>query len=304
MEVVVTIAEFKHQLKVKGYAPATIDSYRKNLDQFTAWLTGKNIADLRQVTRQVILDYQTHVMAQPLAMETRALKIRAVKRLFEYLEDSHQLLVNPTEGIVETCRKNFKIGPVLSVAEMQKLLEQPNLSWPGQIRDRAMMEVFYSTAIRLNELLSLEVYHVDIKGRVIYIRKGKGDRQRVVPLGNQAAIFLTEYLNRIRPVYAKKNPKTRNLFLCQNGRPLTRGAIRARLKEYKEGAGIDKPVSPHVFRRTCATHLLQAGADIRYVQKLLGHKEIKTTQQYTRIRPTDVKQVHNQTHPNQKGETP
>ena len=304
MEVVVTVAEFKHQLKVKGYAPATIDSYTKNLNQFTAWLSGRDIGDLRQVTRQVMLDYQSHVMAQPLAMETRALKIRAVKRLFEYLEAGHQLLVNPTEGLVETCRKNFKIGPVLSVAEMQKLLEQPNLSWPGQIRDRAIMEVFYSTAIRLDELLSLEVYHVDVKSRVIYIRKGKGDRQRVVPLGKQAAHFLTEYLNRIRPIYAKKNPKTRTLFLCQSGRPVTREAIRARLKEYREKAGITKPVSPHVFRRSCATHLLQGGADIRYVQKLLGHKEIKTTQQYTRIRPTDVKQMHNQTHPNQKGDQP
>jgi integrase/recombinase XerD len=304
MEVVVTVAEFKHQLKVKGYAPATIDSYTKNLGQFTAWLTGNNIADLRQVTRQVMLDYQSHVMAQPLAMETRALKIRAVKRLFEYLEACHQLLVNPTEGIVETCRQNKKIGPVLSVAEMQKLLEQPNLSWPGRIRDRAIMEVFYSTAIRLEELLSLEVYHVDIKSLVIYIRRGKGNRQRVVPLGKQAARYLTEYLNRIRPVYARKSPKTRILFLCQNGRSMTRGAIRARLKEYRQSAGIDKPVSPHVFRRTCATHLLQGGADIRYVQKLLGHKEITTTQRYTRIKPTDIKQVHEQTHPNQKGDAP
>ena len=304
MEVVVTVAEFKHQLKVKGYAPATIDSYTKNLNQFTAWLSGRDITDLRQVTRQVMLDYQSHVMAQPLAMETRALKIRAVKRLFEYLEAGHQLLVNPTEGLVETCRQNKKIGPVLSVAEMRKLLEQPNLSWPGQIRDRAIMEVFYSTAIRLDELMGLEVYHVDIKSRVIYVRKGKGNRQRVVPLGKQAARYLTEYLNRIRPVYAKKNPKTRTLFLCQNGRPVTRGAIRARLKEYRQSAGITKPVSPHVFRRTCATHLLQGGADIRYVQKLLGHKEIKTTQQYTKIKPVEVKQVHEKTHPNQKGDAP
>jgi len=304
MEVVIVVAEFKHQLKVKGYAFNTIEIYRKNLDQFTAWLTGRTITDIRAVTRQVILDYQAYVMAQPVAMETKALKIRAVKRLFEYLEDSHQLLVNPTEGIVETCRKNFKIGPVLSVSEMQKLLEQPNLSWPGQIRDRAIMEVFYSTAIRLDELMGLEVYHVDIKSRVIYVRKGKGNRQRVVPLGKQAAHFLTEYLNRIRPIYARKNPKTRNLFLCQNGRPITRGAIRARLKEYRQSAGIDKPVSPHVFRRSCATHLLQGGADIRYVQKLLGHKEIKTTQQYTKIKPTEVKAIHNKTHPNQKGDAP
>ena len=304
MEVVIVVAEFKHQLKVKGYAFNTIEIYRKNLDQFMTWLTGQTITDIRAVTRQVILDYQAHVMAQPVAMETKALKIRAVKRLFEYLEDSHQLLVNPTEGIVETCRKNFKIGPVLSEAEMQKLLEQPNLSWPGQIRDRAIMEVFYSTAIRLDELRSLEVYHVDIKSRVIYIRKGKGNRQRVVPLGKQAAHFLTEYLNRIRPIYARKNPKTRNLFLCQNGRPITRGAIRARLKEYRESAGITKPVSPHVFRRSCATHLLQGGADIRYVQKLLGHKEIKTTQQYTKIKPVEIKQIHNKTHPNHKGEHP
>jgi integrase/recombinase XerD len=304
MEVVVTVAEFKHQLKVKGYAPATIDSYRKNLDQFAAWLSGHDIGDLRQVTRQIIIDYQSFVMAQPLAAETRALKLRAVKRLFEYLEDSHQLLVNPTEGIVETCRQNKKIGPVLSVAEMQKLLEQPNLSWPGQIRDRAIMEVFYATGIRLNELLSLEVYHVDIKSRVLYIRRGKGNRQRVVPLGKQAARYLAEYLNKIRPIYARKNPKTRTLFLCQSGQPLTREALRSRLQEYRAKAGITKPVSPHVFRRSCATHLLQGGADIRYVQKLLGHKEIKTTQQYTRIKPTEVKKIHETTHPNQKGEKP
>ena len=304
MEVVVVIAEFKHHLKAKGYAVNTIEIYRKNLDQFRHYLETRKISDIRAVTRQVIADYQTHVMAQPLAMETRALKLRAVKRLFEHLEQTHQLLVNPAEKIVETCRQNKKIGPVLSVAEMQKLLEQPNLSWPGQIRDRAIMEVFYATGIRLNELLSLEVYHVDIKSRVLYIRRGKGNRQRVVPLGKQAARYLAEYLNKIRPIYARKNPKTRTLFLCQSGQPLTREALRSRLQEYRAKAGITKPVSPHVFRRSCATHLLQGGADIRYVQKLLGHKEIKTTQQYTRIKPTEVKKIHETTHPNQKGEKP
>ena len=119
--------------------------------------------------------------------------------MFEYLVETHRLLVNPIEGIVETCRKNRKTGPVLTVAEVKKLLSQPDLSFKTQIRDKAIMEVFYSTAIRLNELLQLEIYHADLKDKVLYIRKGKGDKQRVVPLGKNAVKQLREYLCQRRP---------------------------------------------------------------------------------------------------------
>jgi integrase/recombinase XerD len=297
MDVAVTIAEYKQQLKSQGYAAATIEGYGKNLDLFKRYLQDRAVADMRTVTYALIREYQQTVMAQHIAMESKALKLRPVKRLFEYLVKSHKLLINPTEGIVETCRRNRKIGPVLTIDEVKKLMAQPNLSLKTGIRDRTIMEVLYATAIRLNELLTLEVYHVDLADKVLYIRKGKGRRQRVVPLGKAASARLREYLEKIRGYYAKKRPRQRRLFLLNTGDALTAGCLRANLRKYRLQTGILKPVSPHMFRRTCATHLMQAGADIRYIQKLLGHRHLRTTQTYTRVMPVEIKQIHEKTHP-------
>ena len=298
MEPELIIAEFKNQLTARGYASSTIENYRKNLDMFRRYLAERDINDLRKLNHQMILDYQVMLMNQPNAMETKAIRIRAVKRLFEYLVETHKLLINPTEGIVETSRKYRKIGPVLTVDEVRRLFAQPNLSLRIQIRDRAIMEALYSTGIRLDELLNLEVYHADLQDKVLYIRKGKGRRQRVVPLGKNALRYLREYLVKIRPRYAKKNPKARNLFLSIEGLALTPASVRGLLRKYRHAAGIKKPVSPHTFRRTCATHMLQQGADVRYIQKLLGHRYLSTTQRYIKIMPLDVKKTHNKTHPN------
>ena len=298
VDVVIVIIEYQNQLKARGYAKNTIEGYSKNLNFFRRYLEDRRINDIRKVSHRVILDYQEKVMSESIAIESKALKIRPVKRLFEYLVETHRLLINPTEGIVETIRKNRKIGTVLTLDEVKRLFEQPNLSFPMQIRDRAMMEVFYSKAIRLDEFLNLEVYHADLKEKVLYIRKAKGKKQRVVPIGKNAVRYLKEYLHQVRPISAKKNPRERKLFLLQNGDPMTRGAINIKLREYRLKAGIEKPVSPHTFRRTCATHMLQNGADIRYIQKLLGHKYLKTTQGYTKIKPVDIKMTHEKTHPN------
>jgi integrase/recombinase XerD len=297
LDVLVTITEYKNYLTAAGYAPATIANYRKYLNQFQRFLADAHIGDLRKVTHQTIIAYQQTVMAQPVAVETKALKIRPVKRLFEHLVAAHKLLINPCEGIVETCRKHRKIGPVLTVEEVQKLMAQPNLSIKTGIRDRAIMEVLYATAIRLNELLTLEIYHADLKDQVLYIRKGKGKKQRVVPLGKSATARLREYLEKIRPYHARKQPRQRRLFLNHSGRSMTAESVRAALRKYRRQAAVTKPVSPHMFRKSCATHLMQQGADIRYIQKLLGHRSLKTTQSYTKVMPIEVKQTHNQTHP-------
>jgi len=297
MDIVVVIAEYKNHLKAQGYAENTIEIYRKGLDQFSRYLKKRTITDLRKVTKEVIQDYQEKVMGEPIAMESKALKLRPIKRLFEYLTETNKLLINPTEGIVETSRRNRKIGPALTIEEMNKLLAQPNLSLKTHIRDRAIMEVLYATGIRLDELLSLEVYHADLKDKVLYIRKGKGKKQRVVPLGKAAVTYLKEYIEKIRPHYSRKNPKERKLFLLNTGLPMNPASVRQMITKYKSETGIKKPASPHTFRRTCATHLLQQGADIRYIQKLLGHKRLSTTQVYTRVMPIEVKQTHNKTHP-------
>ena len=298
MDVIVTVSEFKRYLNVRGYADKTIKTYTWAIDEFRDYLLSRDIKDLRKVTHKLILEYQATVNQKPIAMETRAIKIRAVKRLFEHLTDTNRLLINPTEGIIETNRTTRKIGTVLTVDEMQTLLNQPNLSLPTQIRDRAMMEVLYSTGIRSNELLNLQVYDADLKDRVLFIRKGKGRRQRVVPIGANAAFYLKEYLENVRPRHAKKHPRERTLFLTIDGLPMTWNAIRSKLHDYRKSAGIPYPIGLHTFRRTCATHMLQQGADIRYIQELLGHKYLRTTQQYTQIMPVDVKSTHNKTHPN------
>lgn len=298
MDVAVTIAQYKERLKALGYADATLEIYRAGLDKFRDYLEGRGISDLRTVTKPIMLDYKAQVMTGTQAMETKALRIRPVKRLFEQLTQSNQLLINPAEGIVETHRRQKKIGPTLTPEEVKRLLQQPNMSLRGGIRDRAVLEVLYATAVRRNELLCLEVHDVDLRDGVIFVRKGKGRKQRVVPLGKTAAGYLKEYLEKIRPHHGRKQPKERRLFLDNQGRPMTCGALQTALYTYRKQAGIDKSASPHVLRRSCATHMLQAGADIRYIQKLLGHKSLATTQQYCKVIPVDLKKTHEETHPN------
>ena len=297
MDVVVTVLEFKNHLASCGYAKRTVDSYRQNLAPFVCYLQACGISDLRKVTAAVIEAYQHQVMETGLAAESKALRLRPVKRLFEHLVSSHKLLINPAEAIVETRRKRRKIGPVLTLNEIKRLLEQPNLSLRPHMRNRAIMEVLYATGIRIDELVSLDVYHVDLSDKVIFIGKAKGRKQRVLPLSKTAAAFLRQYLEQIRPWWAKKSPKQRRLFLNHHGRAMTGNNVRSFLRRYRLAAGINKPVSPHTLRRTCATHMLAAGADIRYIQKLLGHKRLGTTQLYTKVMPQQVKQTHRRTHP-------
>jgi site-specific recombinase XerD len=241
MQVVVTIEQFKISLTARGYAAATIESYSKGLAQFCVYLQSRNIDDLRRVTVKVIDGYRSAVMAESIAAESKALKIRPVKRLFEHLVKSHKLLVNPTEGLVEITRIRRKIAPVLPVAEVNALFEQPNLSLKTDIRDRAILELFYSTAIRLNELLSLEVDNVDFAERVVFVRKAKGGGQRVVPMGTTAAAYLKAYLERSRPYYARKNPKERRLFLNHYGLAITDSGTRQMIRTYRIASASTSP---------------------------------------------------------------
>ncbi len=303
LDVTNVITGFVNGLKVVGYAESTLDNYGRNLAYFKKYLLARNLYDLRAVIPQIITEYQQAVAALPLAEESKALRIRPVKRLFEHLVNDHRLLINPAEGIVETCRKHRKIGPVLTLEEIKTLLACPDLSLMTGIRDRAILEVFYSSAIRLRELLNLETYDADFKERVLFIRLGKGRKDRVVPLGKKAGKRLESYLHVVR---SKLDANGRSaLFLNRFGRPLTGYCVHALLRKYRIVTGIKKLVSPHTLRRTCATHLLQQGADIRYIQELLGHKRLETTQAYTKVIPMEVKQTHERTHPNEnKGHHP
>lgn len=298
MTVAETILKFLNHLAASGFAEATIINYTSSLGLFLRHLDSIKIVTIRQVTSRVIEDYQAAVMDEKVALVTRARKVQAVKRLFDHLMDTNQLLVNPAQGIHAPGRHTRKIGAVLTLDEVRAMLDQPDLSKKAGIRDRAILEVFYATGIRINELVHLDVDHVDFEGGVVFIRTGKGRRQRVAPLGKNGRKHLAVYMDTVRPCYVRKGPAARRLFLLITGRPMNGPSVRQIIRKHRIRAGISKRVSPHTLRRTCATHMLENGADIRYIQALLGHKCMSTTQQYTRVRPKHIKNIHAKTHPN------
>lgn len=287
-------------LRLKKYSPATIDNYGDQLNRFGEWLVDHAIYDLRQLTKQDIRDYQAQVKAEPIARETQALRLRAVKRLFNHLVDMAVILLDPTEGIQEVSRKESLPRPILSMREIDKLLSAPNTSLPLGIRDRALLEVLYATGIRVGELERVTIHHVDLSTQTLQVRHAKGGRPRTVPLGKTASKWLKEYLTQVRPRLSKRRPFERTLFLVQGGRPLVQTQIRHWLRQYAKQMNIKKRVTPHILRHTCATHMMQQGADIRAIQQLLGHVSLNSTTIYTRVVPLDVKATHSQYHPNER----
>lgn len=300
MDITITIKEFKKHMKAAGYADSTVKAYSYWLCEFEKYLEKCGIDDLRKVTRREILNYREKVMSEPASSETRALKLRPVKQMFEYLEQSHRILISPAEGLPEVRGTKKRIKTVLTSDEIKNLFSQAGTASDTSVRNRAVMELMYSTGIRVMELEHLEVHDPDFDSNVIHIHRGKGSRERIVPLGKSVARHLKKYLQEVRPGFAQEKSDEKRLFLSNTGTPLTANNIRGFMRRYRIKAGIAKPASPHTFRRTCATHMLQQGADIRHIQELLGHKSLKTTQQYTKIIPVDVKKTHEKTHPGKK----
>jgi integrase/recombinase XerD len=296
---------FMEHMKVRNYAKATLTGYSRYLRQFLDYLRANDITDLKRVNRDTLTAYQVKLIGfrdekgRRYTIATVSIKIRAVKRFFEYLESSNQILINPAEHIKEPKKETRLPRAVLTEDEARKILDTPNLSTMTGIRDRTIMEVFYSTGIRLAELMNITVYDCDLQGGMLRV-KGKFSKDRVVPLGKHAIRFLKEYITRVRPRHTKNNKAVRNLFVNQTGEPIASQAIQQQVRNYAKKAGIKKHVTPHVFRHTFATQLVKNGADIRAVQKMLGHSHLSVTHIYTRVAGVDVKKTHRESHPREK----
>lgn len=285
------------ELRLRNYSPKTIDNYGDQLKRLGEWLSEPLAADLRRVMRADIDLYQRYVQTEAISVETRALRLRAVKRLFDHLTASGHLLLHPAEHIVEIRRKDRLPKAVLSVKQVHQLLAAPDTGSPLGIRDRALLEVLYSTGVRVGELEQVFLLDVDCASQTLHIRHGKGDTERVVPLGQTAAQWVRRYLDDVRPALLQHRPYERALFLVRTGRPLMQTQIRGILRVYQRRCHLRKAVTPHALRHACATHLLQAGADIRLIQELLGHTRLDSTAIYTRVTPIDLKAVHVRFHP-------
>jgi integrase/recombinase XerD len=294
---------FKQHLQAHGRSPATVDLYT---DQAGCFLKSIETGDIRQITKSHIEAYiaglyeHRTIEGKPYSTGTLCVKVRAVKRLFEYLEAANIVFINPAEAIREPQKQKSLPRNVLTRKEMEKILDQPNLGLMTGIRDRAVLEVFYSTGIRLEELCALTVFDADLQGGMIRVNKGKGQKDRVVPMGRHAVKCLREYITQARPRLTRNNRKTRHLFINCHGNPLSSQVVGIMIRTCARKAGIGKQVTAHCLRHTFATALVKNGADIRAVQKMLGHVDLNTTQQYIRTLGLDIKAEHQKTHPRER----
>jgi integrase/recombinase XerD len=294
---------FKEHLQARGRSRATVALYTEQAGFFLQTVAAD---DIRQVSKSHIEAYIAGLYehrtteGKPYSTGTLCVKVRAVKRLFEYLEGANTIFINPCEAIKEPQKDKTLPRHVLSRKEIQALLDQPNLGLMTGIRDRAILEVFYTTGIRLRELCGLSVFDADLTGGLLRVNKGKGQKDRVVPLGRHAVKALREYIIKTRPRLTKNNRKTRRLFVNRYGRPISAQVVSLMIRTYARQAKIKKQVTAHALRHTFATALVKNGADIRAVQKMLGHTDLKTTEQYIRALGLDIKTAHQKTHPREK----
>jgi integrase/recombinase XerD len=225
-----------------------------------------------------------------------------VRSFFRYLVKSDVLLYDPAASLELPKRKGILPRSVLSKKEMARLLAAPDATTPLGLRDRAMLEVLYSTGIRNAELRALQLYDLDLDRGLLRINDGKNAKDRVVPLGEVACAFLREYLAEARPklLSVRGGAGEAKVFLSKNGRPLLPLGVIVPIHKHAKAAGIERPVTPHTLRHTFATHLLAGRADIRHIQAMLGHTSVATTQIYTRVEVTDLKAVHHRCHPREK----
>ena len=296
---------FTEHMKVKNYSPATTKGYSRELKNFFDYLKENAITDIKRVTRDILKAYQLIITehrdnGKGYTTSTISVKIRAVKRFFEFLEASSHILINPAEYIKEPKKETRLPRVVLTEDEARKILDQPNLSTMSGFLDRTVLEVLFSTGIRREEIVNLTIYDCDLQGGMLRVNKGKFAKDRVVPLGKHAVKFLKEYITHVRPHYTRNNKTVRHLFISQLGTPLSDQVVGIMVKTYARKAGIKKKVSPHVFRHTFATQLVKNGADITAVQKMLGHSTLSITHIYTRVAGMEVKRTHREHHPREK----
>lgn len=284
-------------LRLNSYSAATLAIYRDQLKPFGKWLRRQSIEDLRTVTKTQLRAYREYVHRCRLSRVTKGLRIRAVKRMYGHLVSDGLLLIDPSEELREIKNQQALPRPIPTMAEMTRLLKAPDVTTTIGIRDQAMLELLYSTGIRVQELERLNLADMDLDARTLHLRQTKNGHPRVVPFGAHAAHWLQRYLQEVRSQLIADNMGLQALFVVVGGRALRAHVVREALIAYREKAGIEKVITPHLLRHACGTHLLQQGANERVIQELLGHRSLVSTTRYTRVVPKEVKATHTRYHP-------
>ena len=278
----------------KGLSQNTLDSYQRDLKALTKWLDESN-RSLQSVRREDLLKYLADRMGSGIKARSTARALSCLRSFYRYLLREKVIKVDPTLRI-----DNPKLGrPLpdsLTESDVERLLAAPDLTTPIGIRDRAMLEVLYACGLRVTELVSLRLTDMNLRQGVLRVM-GKGSKEHLVPLGEEAISWLQRFIQDSRDELLKKNLSEDVVFPSNQGKMMTRQTFWHRIKIHAQDAGIKKKLSPHTLRHAFATHLVNHGADLRVVQLLLGHSDLSTTQIYTHIAQQRMKELHAEHHP-------
>lgn len=289
------VSEFIHYLaEERGLAQNTLESYGRDLRQYKTYLQSNHRDLLNDSNHDTILTYLDSLQSKGRAKSTISRNLAAIKSFYQYLVRQRYLEKDPA-ATMESPKLEKKLPKILTVQEVEELLKQPNITVPGGLRDKAMLELLYATGIRVSELINLNISDANLD--MGYIKcAGKGTRDRIVPLGSIASKCVLEYMNKGRGKLIRNYDESA-LFVNHHGNRLTRQGFWKIIKKYAHEARITKDITPHTLRHSFATHLLENGADLRSVQEMLGHADISTTQIYTHVTKNHLKEVYDKAHP-------
>lgn len=294
--------EWFEYLRERNFSEKSIEAHHWDLKNFLTWAHERDLTRPEQITKPLLENYQRWLYrsrkanGETLGVTSQRRRLLSVQRHFAWMCKQNYLGANPASDL-DLPRKNLRILPkALSKEEIRNLMAVPDVGDPLGVRDRSILETFYSTGIRRTELASLEIADVDRNRGILSVRQGKGSKDRMVPLGKVALGWLEKYLERVRPKLEVSGDE-KALYLTGYGEKFSPGYLGNWVKKTMKQAGIEKTGSCHLLRHTCATHMLEGGSDIRYIQQLLGHSKLDTTAIYTEVGIYQLQQIHKNCHP-------
>ena len=301
MQLEVWQERFRDHLRLRQFSPRTIEGHVRELLSFLDYLESEGVERLMDVNREHLEGYRTALFhrryrGKRLKMQTQAAKLCRVRCFLRFLVQERYLLIDPSKDLKMPKLETTLPRVILTEEEVDCLMAVPDPDTPLGLRDRAILELLYGTAIRNTETRELRMEALDLGGHLLQIRQGKGNKSRVVPLGEEAHYWLQRYLREGRPQLTTRLGE-RRVFLSKSGRCIARANLAHMVRRNAARAGIEKTVTPHVLRHSCATHMLRRGANIRHLQELLGHAQVSTTQVYTKLELSDLQWAHRQFHP-------
>lgn len=296
------VADYLEWMLVQNYSERTVEGREKHLRRFIRWCEERGLVRPTEITKPILERYARWLFhyrkedGHPLSFGSRFGILLAVRMFFRWLGRNNHILSNPASELEMPRREKRLPRAVLSIQEAEMVINLPDTREPLGIRDRAILETFYSTGMRRMELVNLHLSDVDSERGTVIVRQGKGKKDRMIPIGERALVWIEKYLTEVRPSLVVE-PDDATLFLTKDGTPLVADHLSNTVKRYVDAAELGKTGACHLFRHTMATLMLEGGADIRYIQQMLGHSRLETTDVYTQVSIRTLKAVHAATHP-------